>query len=492
MKEIDDHFIEKISVDIYSKSVENARSIEKNIDTFIEDYIIPSVAKYLDELEKELHYASIQIPEISISLELMEEDFSDPNFVQQAFINQFKRAISKAISTTAINDFNGREKKGAFVPSNWAQDSISKDGNKSSLALNSVENTLKSWIYFLEHGNLPWWYSIRQAREYFTWEKISTLLSKSIDREGLLKKFQQKSFLNRLFSQYSNDDISELIWMIIENSALIEKYQYDQIIARLGNNQMVVFFRFIIGLSLKKEMNVREDIIFQVCHSEVSTSERKIVEKIFREVIKFDDIKGRNKVSPLVYEFLEGNKGLADELSGMKKEREIISEDSLETYYINNAGLILLHPFLKAFFMDCQLMDENEKIVDADLAVHALHFLSTKEEKAFDFEFVFEKYLIGLSQGTTIAREVEISNEIKEKTDKLLGALKENWTRLGNTGLDTIRNEFINRNGKLVIEAHSNHLFVDRKAQDVLLDSIPWNISLVKLPWQKRHLFVNW
>lgn len=29
MKEIGDHFIEKISVDIYSKSVENAKSIEK-------------------------------------------------------------------------------------------------------------------------------------------------------------------------------------------------------------------------------------------------------------------------------------------------------------------------------------------------------------------------------------------------------------------------------------------------------------------------------
>ena len=34
MKEIGDHFIEKISVDIYSKSVENAKSIEQNIDAF--------------------------------------------------------------------------------------------------------------------------------------------------------------------------------------------------------------------------------------------------------------------------------------------------------------------------------------------------------------------------------------------------------------------------------------------------------------------------
>lgn len=492
MKEIDDHFIEKISVDVYTESVENAKSIEKNIDNFIEDYIIPSIDKYLNELERELHFASIQIPEISISLELMKDDFSDPRFVQQAFINQFKRAISKAISTTAINDINEREKKDVHVSGNWAQDSFSIDGNKASLALNSVENTLKSWIYFFEYGKLPWYYSVSQGRENFTWDKISTFLSKSLDRKELLKKFKQESFVDRIFSQYSNDEVKHLIWIMIENSSLIAKPHYNQIIEQLGIDQAIYFFRCIIGLALKKEMNFNEDIIFQVYHSKVGSSARKIVEKIFREVIKFDDIKGRKNVLPLVREFLEGKIEYADELSGMKKEREVISEDTPETHYINNAGLILLHPFLKAFFIDCQLMDENGEIVDVDLAVHALHFLSTKEEKAFDFELVFEKYLIGLSQNIIIAREVEISNEIKEKTDKLMGALKENWKRLGNTGLDTIRNEFINRSGKLVTEEHSHHLFVERKAQDILLDSIPWNISLVKLPWQKRHLFVNW
>jgi hypothetical protein len=33
---------------------------------------------------------------------------------------------------------------------------------------------------------------------------------------------------------------------------------------------------------------------------------------------------------------------------------------------------------------------------------------------------------------------------------------------------------------------------VERAAQDVLLDKITWNISLVKLPWVKELLFVEW
>ncbi|MBI0398293.1 contractile injection system tape measure protein [Cyclobacterium marinum] len=491
MKEIGDHFIEKISVDIYSKSVENAKSIEQNIDAFITEYIIPSVEKYLDELEKELHYASIQIPNISISLDLMEEDFSDLKFVQQAFINQFKKAISEAISTNAQNEFKGKQ-DGVPMQQSWVEESLSKVSREGNLTFNSAENTLKSWIYFLEYGSLPWWYSVNQAKENFTWKRISTLLNNPLDKEGLLKRFQHSSFFERVLSQYSNEDISQLIWMLIEKNALIDKSQYGQILERLDNELKISFFRLILGLSLKKILNDREYTVFQVYYSKVITSKREIVEKIFREVIKFDDIKGRKKVTPVVYEFLEGNNVFTGELPALKKEREVTPEDSIDAYYISNAGLILLHPFLKAFFIDCQLMDENANIVDKDLAVHTLHFLSTKEERAFDFELVFEKYLIGLSPEITVAREVKISNEIKEKTEKLILALKENWKRLGNTGIDTIRNEFIKRDGKLVIEEHSNRLFVERKVQDILLDSIPWNISLVKLPWQHRHLFVDW
>jgi len=70
MKEIDAHSIQKVSVDIYSKSVENARSIEKNISSFIQDYIMPLIATYLDELEKELQIESLQIPQININYDV--------------------------------------------------------------------------------------------------------------------------------------------------------------------------------------------------------------------------------------------------------------------------------------------------------------------------------------------------------------------------------------------------------------------------------------
>lgn len=177
----------------------------------------------------------------------------------------------------------------------WVEESLSKVSREGNLTLNSAENTLKSWIYFLEYGSLPWWYSVNQAKENFTWKRISTLLNNPLDKEGLLKRFQHSSFFERVLRQYSNEDISQLIWMLIEKNALIDKSQYGQILEKLDNELKISFFRLILGLSLKKILNDREYIVFQVYYSKVITSKREIVEKIFREVIKFDDIKGRKK-----------------------------------------------------------------------------------------------------------------------------------------------------------------------------------------------------
>jgi len=496
MKEIDAHSIQKVSVDIYSKSVENARSIEKNISSFIQDYIMPLIATYLDELEKELQIESLQIPQINISLDLLEDDFLDPKIIQRAFMNQFKEVLSKEISSKGLLNFQKMPADGSAIDTDLDLfSSFKKDGDEI-LVLNPLESILKSWIYFLENGNLPWWYSKAKARETFNWGKIKPLVTKYFSDGKMLKNFQHSPFFDRVISQYSVEDLGELVWMVIARKSFIQKTQYLQINERLEKDKRLVFYRCIIALSLFEELNSRRETIINLYFSKVDVAERKIVEEIFREVIKFDDINERKKVAPSVFQLLENKEQLSAEIPKDIRERsekiEIDTTDSNEGYYISNAGLILLHPFLKAFFIDCELLDEKGQLINAEIAVHALYYLSTKKEQPFDFELVFEKYLVGIPISQPVLREIILTEEIKGKTEKLLNALKVNWKRLGNTGLETIRNEFINRRGKLVFEENSNRLFVERKAQDVLLDGVPWNLSLVKLPWQKKHLLVDW
>ena len=415
MKEIDTHSIQKVSIDIYSKSVENAKSIERNINTFVQDSLLPLIASYLDELEKELQNDFIQIPQINISLDLLEEDFLEPKIILKAFMNQFKEVISKEIASNSKLNF--------------------KKVHSDELMLNS-------------------------------------------DPIGLSTK---------------GKEIGELIWIVIGSKSPIKKLQFKQINERLEDDKKLGFYRLIVALSIFEEKKGDWQLIAELYFSKVSKPNRKIVEKIFREVIKFDDIKARKDIVPSIIRILDNKVQTGNENPNDIRDRsESKSIDKKESYYISNSGLILLHPFLKSFFLDCGLIDEEGNINNSETAVHALYYLSNRKEQPFDFELVFEKYLVGVAINEEVNREVFLSEDIKDKTGKLLNALKVNWKRLGNTGIETIRNEFINRNGKLVFEENADRLIVERKGQDVLLESISWNLSLIKLPWQKRHLLVEW
>ncbi|EPR71551.1 contractile injection system tape measure protein [Cyclobacterium qasimii] len=496
MKEIDTHSIQKVSIDIYSKSVENAKAIERNISNFIQDSLMPLIASYLDELEKELQIDSIQIPQINISLDLLEDDFLDPKIIQRAFMNQFKEVLSKEIATKDLGNSPEMPAEGTANDKGLEVfSSLQKEGDEI-LVLNPVERILKSWIYFLENGNLPWWYSEEKARKAFNWKEIKPLVSKYISDGKLLNHFQNTLFFDRVVSQYSGKDLGELIWMVIARKPLIQKSHYLRINERLDEGQKLVFYRIIVVVSLSEELNSGTEQLYKLYLSKLGEAERKIVEKIFREVIKFDDINERKKVADSVLQLLENKDQFSGEIPNNIGESsaqiKIDSAENKEGYYVSNAGLILLHPFLKPFFIDCELLDEKGQLINPETAVHALHYLSTKKEQPFDFELVFEKYLVGMPIDEPVLRALILPEEIKIKTEKLLNALKVNWKSLRNTGLETIRNEFINRRGKLVFEETSDRLFVERKAQDILLDGVPWNLSLVKLPWQKKHLLVDW
>jgi hypothetical protein len=52
---------------------------------------------------------------------------------------------------------------------------------------------------------------------------------------------------------------------------------------------------------------------------------------------------------------------------------------------------------------------------------------------------------------------------------------------------------FIQREGKITRKNNDWHLLIEKKAQDILLNRLPWGISLIHLPWLgKSNLYVKW
>lgn len=172
-------------------------------------------------------------------------------------------------------------------------------------------------------------------------------------------------------------------------------------------------------------------------------------------------------------------------------KNEVVSEH--KSHLIRNAGLILLHPFLKQFFNSCGFLDKENKIIKPNEAVHLLHYVATKKEQQFENNLIFEKFLCNLPIQSSIERNIVLSDELKEKSEELLRAVLQNWSILKNSSNDLLRNEYLQREGKLDLTKDNPTLTVERKTQDILLDTkLPWNLSLCKLPWMKELIFTNW
>ncbi|MFW6310568.1 MAG: contractile injection system tape measure protein, partial [Prolixibacteraceae bacterium] len=85
-----------------------------------------------------------------------------------------------------------------------------------------------------------------------------------------------------------------------------------------------------------------------------------------------------------------------------------------------------------------------------------------------------------------------LNEQIKNEAESLLEAAIKNWPALKNTSPDGLRQNFLQRDGKLIKKEENYRLLIERKTQDILLDKLNWNISVVKLPWMKNLLHVEW
>ena len=234
---------------------------------------------------------------------------------------------------------------------------------------------------------------------------------------------------------------------------------------------------------------------------EVRPKENEKVEmqkNISDETIKPDKKSGTNASEELslieVQESLnelikKEDRALFKELKSMSEQKANQIEGEL---HINNAGLILLHPYLKDFFKHCGLLNNENKLKNKELAVHTLHYLATKQEQQFENNMLFEKVLCGVPIEEPIQRTIPLSKEFKANAEELLEAVLANWGVLKNASPDLLRGEFLQRFGKISFKEANPKITVERKVQDILLDKLPWNIGISRLPWLDYLLFTDW
>jgi hypothetical protein len=186
--------------------------------------------------------------------------------------------------------------------------------------------------------------------------------------------------------------------------------------------------------------------------------------------------------------------GKSDQPEQSKPEKIRENEALPKVLYVQNAGLILTHPFLPSLLAETGCLDEQNQLKPAEKqkAVQLFHYLATGLEADFEFNQTLEKYICGMQPETPLIRESQLTENDRNECDDLLKSVIKYWPELKNTSSDGLRQLFFDRAGKLDFNRMPHKLYVERKAQDVLLDKLQWNISVVKLPWMNDLLFVEW
>ncbi|MGR9045185.1 MAG: contractile injection system tape measure protein [Gammaproteobacteria bacterium] len=163
-----------------------------------------------------------------------------------------------------------------------------------------------------------------------------------------------------------------------------------------------------------------------------------------------------------------------------------------EGIFIANAGLILLHPFLPQLFQTLAVAD-HERLLKPERALMLLHYLTTGQTAAPEYELVLPKLLCNIPLATPVESLKELHADERQEADALLDAVVRHWAALGEASRDSLRGTFLLRPGKVSMRKDGDWLLqVESRSFDILLNRLPWGISMLKLPWMQQLLWVEW
>jgi len=496
------HSIQKVFLDIDTPTMAMANSIKNNLAMFIQNELVPILEKQFNLIENTDHQIiQIEKLEISIHSNAGKTDIFLSNTEQK---NDIKNQIEAAIQKTLIEQKNGA-KKG--------------ENNLALRTISSHEKEIKTLLYFIENGTMPWW--ISKEDEVMFFEKISfENFKKDLFKIPFLKLIQQKTIQKRIINQFSNQEIA-LITSALLDSEIQQKSFSKNILLQFLNNKPHEFkmsfwqllFDFltekkpvsIISFYYKEQPQLSSDKI-SLKHFIENIKTLVPLDFTYKELIQMKtEYLVSEKEKPIVQSNSDSKKEVnttKSEISSMEekliiKEKSIFEDNSqddsisFKSCYVQNAGLIILHPFFKEMLKNCDLMDGNI-ILNKQLAAHIIHYAATKKENDYEHAMLFEKFLCGIPIQQSLQREVKIEEKHKQQVEEMLASVVEHWSALKNTSTDILRTEFIQREGKLDLSESNPKLNIERKTQDLLLEKIPWNINIIKIPWIEKLIYTQW
>ncbi|WP_341328764.1 contractile injection system tape measure protein [Methylotuvimicrobium sp. KM2] len=353
-------------------------------------------------------------------------------------------------------------------------------------------------LFFLRIGRLPWSFRLptgQNLEQVLTenWRDNESALDDRLFSTALIGVLREDVARVRLLRQFSTDFTARLLVRYFpETTVVFEKIRQgltDSVppaIAEDDRLKTVVQSLVVIlssGQGVSQTMLNELDAIVKDRSDSTSALDRRFEVKRQHQDSRRSDSASR---FPTQATHRQEDEPLAH------SSYPIDDPDIAEGVYVDNAGLVLLHPFLPQLFTVSACL-QDYKIVKTGRALALLHYLATGEPTAHEYDLVLPKVLCNIDLPMPVDTLTELNLEEQSEADELLTAVVKHWGVLRNTSIDSLRGTFILRPGKLLRRGDGDwQLHVEYRSCDILLDSLPWNIATIKLPWMQNLLWVEW
>ncbi|WDF77616.1 contractile injection system tape measure protein [Mucilaginibacter sp. KACC 22773] len=373
-------------------------------------------------------------------------------------------------------------------------------------------------LYYLENGYLPWWAAIstRQQLNELIIRQVKSEIPGSM-ADALLILLKRETVVARICNDFEDATFWNFFKLLpgwVDNS-ITTAWQKDYFTFIAGEKpafdkrQTSFLYKksLLKSLSFYKATQLAFNLIginkqfvssftagvwlhFISFDKNFAADAAKLINKIKNEELKTTLALTGNQDSSTNEKNLQTTEaGKPD--NAKEKAEEAENTPIKDAIYINNSGLVIIAPYLGMFFRKAGIV-EDDKITDLTKAITLLNYISKGFDAFAEFEIVLPKLLCGLDVKDALKYRYMVTADDVAMIDELLSSIVANWPILKNTSNDTLRSTFLLRDGKLTFKDNGPRLKVQQNSLDVLLEHLPWNISMVKLPWMKNILYVEW
>lgn len=376
-------------------------------------------------------------------------------------------------------------------------------------------NYYKQWLFYMRNGYLPWNHSMQTDKQWYS----SILEELATNYQGAVE----------LKNEIESNPL--VVLRIIRQHTLLFLVRLVEVLTAEKQDGLLTFLRKISSLSVpdsKPEMannsklqtgfsnSVYENIVFLVLRSAVKSagSFTTFIVKLKSDIailinygsvingVFFLNEDAASKVSLKKEEVIAKDTFNELALSENKVNSEVLRAENEtwkqvieeENIFTSNAGLVLIHPFLISLFNRLGLLAGQQFTgrPAQEKAIYLLHYVATGKTKAEEYELLVPKIFCAYPVTLPVENRIRLSAKERKEADGMLKAAIASWDILKSTSVEGLRESFLQRKGKVVLKQGKISFQLEKKTIDVLLDHLPWSLSLLKLPWLDELIRVEW